>query len=79
MLEPLKHVLYKYKTLIVKMSKDTIEESKATYNLMFLCDVSTLLTLLCLLPLLESVNSLITFSQSPNVFVSDYVATIKIC
>ena len=38
----LKRVLSKYKTLIVNMSKNTIEESKATYNLMLLYDVSTL-------------------------------------
>jgi hypothetical protein len=79
MLEPLKRVLSEYKTLIVKMSKDATEESKAAHNLMLLCDVSTLLALPSLLPLLESVNSLITFSQSRNVFVSDYVAAIKIC
>jgi hypothetical protein len=62
MFEPLKRVLSEYKTLIVKMSKDAIEESKAIHNLMLLCDLSTLLALPCLLPLLESVNSLITFS-----------------
>jgi hypothetical protein len=61
------------------MSKDATEESKAAHNLMLLCDVSTLLALPSLLPLLESVNSLITFSQSRNVFVFDYVAAIKIC
>lgn len=64
MLEPLKRVLSKYKTLIVKISKNTIEESKATHNLMLLYDVSTLLALPYLLLLLELVNSLITFSQS---------------
>jgi hypothetical protein len=79
MLEPLKCVLSEYKTLIVKMSKIAIEERKIAHNLMLLCDVSTILALPCLLLLLESVNSLITFFQSQNVFVSDYVATIKIC
>lgn len=79
MFEPLKRVLSEYKTLIVKMSKDANEESKAAPNLMFLCDLSTLLALPYLLPLLESVNSLITFSQSRNVFVSDYVVATKIC
>jgi hypothetical protein len=61
------------------MSKTAIVESKTTHDLMFLCDVSTILALPCLLPLLESVCSLITFSQSQNVFVSNYVAAIKIC
>jgi hypothetical protein len=79
MFEPLKRVLSEYKTLIVKMSKDAIEESKAAHNLMLLCDLSMLLALPCLLPLLESVKSLITFSQSRNLFVSDYVVAIKIC
>lgn len=79
MFEPLKRILSEYKTLIVKMSKDAIEESKATHNLMLLCDLSTLLALPCFLPLLELVNSLITFSQSRNVFVLDYIVAIKIC
>ena len=44
-----------------------------------LCDIRTLLSPPCLLSLLESVNSLMKFAQSCHIFISDYVAAIKIC
>jgi hypothetical protein len=64
MLEPLKHVLAKHKTLIIKMSLNNLSIVQARLNLDLFCDVHTLLALfyLCLLPLLEFVNSLIKFS-----------------
>jgi hypothetical protein len=77
MLEPLKHVLGEYKTLIVKMAHDANEESKAAYNLALLCDVHTLLALPCLMPLLESLNQLIEFAQSRSMFVTDYINVVK--
>ena len=89
-MEPLKQIMLEYKTLIVKMVEDVAVKNpnakekkastKACNNLDLLCDVGTLmLALPCLTPLLESVESLIKFAQSPNVFVSDYVAIVKIC
>lgn len=80
-----------YKTLIAKMCEDVAvkepsliakqaaakETARANYDL--LCDVSTLLALPCLMPLLESVNFLMKFAQSNHVFVSDYVAAVEIC
>jgi hypothetical protein len=75
----MKPMLLKYKTLFVKMSNDVGEESKATQNLSSLCDVHTILVFLCVIPLLESVDSLIKFAQSPNAFISDYVAAVKMC
>jgi hypothetical protein len=91
LLEPLKRVLGEYKTLIVKMYEDAVvkqpemtvkqtaarESARSNYDL--LCDVGTLLALSCILPLLESVNSLMKFSHSNHVFMSDYVAAVKIC
>ena len=44
-----------------------------------LCDIGTLLILPCLLPLLDCVNSLMKFAQSSDVFISDFVAMVKIC
>jgi hypothetical protein len=91
LLEPLRRILGEYKNLIVKMCEDAeIKEPEITgkqatsketarQNLDLLCDVRTLLNLPCLLPLLESINSLMKFTQSRHVFVSDYVAAIKIC
>ena len=53
------------------------EAARQNYNL--LCNVGTLLALPCLMPLLDSVNSLMKFVQSNHVFVSDYLAAVKIC
>jgi hypothetical protein len=80
-----------YKTLIVKMCKDAAvkepalipkqaaSRESARQNCDLLCDIGTLLALLCTLPLLECVNDLIKFTQSRDVFISNYVAAIKIC
>jgi hypothetical protein len=79
LLEPLKRICGKYKTLIVKFAEDAPKESAAKKNLALLLDVTTLFSLPCILPLLESINSLIKFAQSGNVFISDFIAAIKIC
>ena len=79
LLEPMKRVLLEYKALIEKMKNDARKESKVAHNLSSFCDVHTLLAFPCKILLLESVDSLIKFAQSPNAFVNDYVATIKIC
>jgi hypothetical protein len=77
LLEPLKHVLGEYKTLIVKMAQDAAEENKAAHNLRLLYDVHTLLALPCLMPMLESVNQLIKFAHSISIFVTDYINVVK--
>jgi hypothetical protein len=66
---------------IVKDPKSKAKEAKekAKCNLDLLCDVGTLLALPCILPLLESVDSLMRFAQSKDVFVSNYIAAVKIC
>ena len=90
LLEPLRRVLSEYKTLVVKMCEDSaVKEPALTQkqqaskesvrqNLDMLCDVGMLLVLLCLMPLLDCVNSLMKFAQSSDVFVSDFVAAVKI-
>ncbi len=50
----------------------------AKVNLVNLCDVGTILGLPCILPMLESINDLMKFFQAKDVFVCDYIATIKI-
>ena len=91
LLEPLKRVMGEYKTLVVKMCEDAAvkepeltakqaaarEAARQNYDL--LCDVGTLLALPCLMPLLDSLSSLMKFVQSNHVFVSDYIAAVKIC
>jgi hypothetical protein len=91
LLEPLRRIMDEYKTLIAKMCEDdvvkklylTVKQAAAKettrLNCDLLCDVGTLLALPCLMPLLQSVDSLMNFAQSNHVFVSDYVAAVKIC
>ena len=79
-LEPLNWIMQEYKILIVKMAEDAAiknpnakekeASAKARNNLHLLCDLGTLLALLCLTPLLESVESLIKFVQFFDVYVS---------
>jgi hypothetical protein len=56
---------------------DTMEVAKA--NLVNLCDVGTILGLPFVLPMLASINALMKFVQVSDVFVCDYIVTIKIC
>jgi hypothetical protein len=78
LLEPLKRICGEYKTLIVKFAKDATLESGAKKNLSLLLDLATLLALPCILPMLEVVQSLIKFAQAGNVFISDFIAVVKI-
>lgn len=79
MLPPLKWVGKKYKTLITKMVVDNnfVELIKA--HLLNLCDTNIILGLPCILPMLEYVNGLMKFVQSRDVFMCDYITTVKHC
>jgi hypothetical protein len=80
-----------YKTLLVKMCDDAaVKEPELTakqraakdvarHNYSLLCDLGTLLSLSCFMPLLECVDSLMRFAQSNHVFVCDYLAVVRIC
>jgi hypothetical protein len=61
------------------MVGDAIEESKVAHNLNLLCDMHTLLTLPCVMPLFELVNQLIEFVQLRNIFVTNSVHFVHIC
>jgi hypothetical protein len=77
MLEPLKWVMVKYETLIMRMSKDNVSVVQARFNLDLLCDLH-ILGFFCLLPLLEVMNALIKFAQKRDIFSCDFVAVVKI-
>jgi uncharacterized membrane protein len=79
MLEPLKRVMAKYKTLIMKMSQNNVSIAQARFNLNLLCGLHMLLGLFCLLPLLEVVHALIKFAQGRDIFICDFVVAVKIC
>ncbi len=68
----------KYKTMIMKMSHDSALVVQARFNFNLLCGLHILLGLSCLLRLLEAMNVLIKFVQGRDVFICDFVVTIKI-
>jgi hypothetical protein len=51
------------------------ESTKANYDL--LVDISIPIALACFLPLLETVHCLVKFSQEHDIFICDYLATVK--
>jgi hypothetical protein len=63
MLSPLKHVLFEYHTLLMKMALDAATITFAKSNLCLLTDVEMLLGLNVVMPLLEAMHSLIKFAQ----------------
>jgi hypothetical protein len=79
MLSIVLHVLFKYRTLIMKMALDATTITSAKSNLCLLTNVEMLLGLNVVMPLLEAMHSLIKFAQLQDVFVCDFIAIIKIC
>ncbi len=74
--EPLKHVMTKYKTLIVKMSQDNVFVAQATFILDLFCDFHILLGLSSLLPLLKEMN---VFTHGRVIFICDFGKFVKMC
>jgi hypothetical protein len=79
MISLVKHVLSEYCTLLMKITLNAPTIASTKSNLCLLTDVKMLLRLNAIMPLLEVVHSLIKFSQLHNVFVCDFIATMKIC
>jgi hypothetical protein len=79
MLSLAKRTLSMYMPLVAKMAKDIPSLMVAWVNFEFRCDVNLLISLFSLIPMLEIIHALIKFAQKRDVFVYDYVATIKIC
>jgi hypothetical protein len=74
MLSPLKHVVFEYKVLIMKMYFDCDMTKFACENLELLHDLELILTLPCFMPLLKVVhNTLIKYVQCWNVFIINFV------
>ncbi len=66
---PTSHAMSKYKQLLLKMAQDftlakSIKNVVAKMNLNLILNVQLIMTLLCLLPLLEIVHVLIKFNQT---------------
>jgi hypothetical protein len=76
MLEPLKRVGKKSKTLIAKMVINSGSMKATKVNLVSLCDVDTILGLPWALPMLESINTSMKFVHAKDVFMCDYITII---
>lgn len=61
------------------MHLDTESVKGAEKTLETLVDVETMLRLACLVLLVEQLNDVIKFSQRRNIFVCDFVASVKHC
>ncbi len=78
MLAPSKRMFEKYKTLVVKMSDDATSNATTNTNCELLCDVETIMGLMCVLPMLEAMKSLNELVQNMDVFMYDFVSTVSI-
>lgn len=61
-LSPMKHVICEYRPLLMKTALDSPTIALVASNLELLCDVEILLSLVCLVPMLEVVNLLVKFA-----------------
>jgi hypothetical protein len=68
-----------YQTLFIKMQQDSSTSTIVKTNFDHLANVQILLGLACFLPTLCSMHSFMQFAQNFDVFVCDYLASIKIC
>lgn len=77
MLSPAKRVLSEYKTLVVKMLLDSLKSKIARENLESLCHIQSVMGLPWILPMLESVHVLIKVAHCKDVFICNFVASVK--
>jgi hypothetical protein len=78
MLASSKRLVSKYKSIIMKMSKDLPTNLVATTNYELFCDVETMMGLTCVLPMLEVVQSLNKLAQNEYCFICDFVVIVKL-
>lgn len=72
-------VLAEYRSLIIKMSKDSATVTSAKSILSTLLDIHSLLALPLLMPLLRSVNWLIKIAQERDCYIVDYMVALQAC
>jgi hypothetical protein len=71
MLSRMTHVICEYHPLLMKMALDSPTITLVASNLELICDVEILLSLVCLVIILEIVNVLVEFAQLHDIFVCD--------
>jgi hypothetical protein len=77
MLAPTKCILIKYKNLVVKMFEDQLAKNViAKLNYELLCNHDIILRLICLLSMLEVMQSLFKLALGKNAFVCNLVNSL---
>jgi hypothetical protein len=77
MLAPTKCILIKYNNFVVKMSEDQLAKNViAKLNYELLCNRDIILRLICLLPMLEVMQSLFKLASGKNAFVCNLVNSL---
>ncbi len=79
MLAPFKWMFGEYKTLVINMSDDSINNVDVRSNYELLCDVEIVMGLTCMLLMLEVVQSLNKLIQNKDTFIFYFVVAIKSC
>jgi hypothetical protein len=79
MLNLTKQVMSMYMPFVARMVEDIPSIVIAKHNFELFYDVNLLISLSCLLPMLETIHVLIKFALKKDVFVCDFITTIKIC
>jgi hypothetical protein len=79
MISTIKRVLSEYPTITMKITLDTPTIAFVQSNLCLLTNVKMLLGLNAIMPLLEAIHFLIKFAQLCDMFVCDFITTVKIC
>ena len=85
MRSPAQRIVGEYKTLLVKMGVDMSPSAghkanaRAVANFDLLSDVQTLLSLACFISMLNVVHCLIKLNQARDIFICDFMQSIKVC
>jgi hypothetical protein len=77
MLNPLKCVMAEYKSLIMKMHSNQDKNKYVCDNLELLCDLELILSLPCVMLILEVVHSFIKYAQCQDVFILDFLDAVN--
>lgn len=79
MLSPTMKVMNKYPTLFIKMQQHSLALANTKTNFDHLTSVHILVGLACFLPMFQSMHNFKQFAQKCDVFVFNYLVSIKIC
>lgn len=74
-----KVVLEEFKTHIVKMAQNFALNEFVVVNYELLCDVESIMGLIYVIPMVESVQILSKYVQNWNMLIYNFVSSVKLC